>query len=181
MLVVAISKERLSKKHTPEKYMTQCQWHSISSYTSSRKSPESSRALEARVAMFDMKTDNTGNETLFAYKKLKANNRSNPSLDRKGNSTRQGHADTWWSGPLKGDSQPSELRDSHLTPLCTVQIMVAHASVASSKPKVELDLHADTFVVGNNCLVVYDHNRPVNIYNYDKKNGHRSAKTLMPQ
>ena len=45
--------------------------------------------------------------------------------------------------------------------------MVAHASVASSKPKVELDSHADTCVVGDNYLVVQDHNGPVYVYSYD--------------
>ena len=50
--------------------------------------------------------------------------------------------------------------------------MVAHASVASSKSKV-----ADMCVVGGNCLVIHDHNRPVNVYSYDPKDGHRSAKT----
>ena len=53
--------------------------------------------------------------------------------------------------------------------------MVADASVASSKPKVELDSHADTCVVGDNCL---DLNGPVNVYSYDTKDGHRSAKTV---
>ena len=56
--------------------------------------------------------------------------------------------------------------------------MVAHASVASSKPKEELDSHADTYVVGDNWLVVCDHNRPVNVYSCDLKDGHRSAKTV---
>ena len=40
-----------------------------------------------------------------------------------------------------------------------MQVMVAHASVASIKPKVELDSH-------------------VNVYSYDPKDGHRSAKTV---
>ena len=39
--------------------------------------------------------------------------------------------------------------------------MVAHVSAASSKPKVDLDLNVDMCVVGNNCSVIYDHNRPV--------------------
>ena len=56
--------------------------------------------------------------------------------------------------------------------------MVAHAAVASSKPKVELDSHADTCVVCINCLVIYDHNRLVNVYSYDPKDGHRSAMTV---
>ena len=56
--------------------------------------------------------------------------------------------------------------------------MVADASVASNKPKVELDSHADMHVVGDNCLVIHDHNRPVNMYNYDPKDENRSAKTV---
>ena len=55
---------------------------------------------------------------------------------------------------------------------------MAHASVASSKPNVELDSHADMCVVGDNCLVILDHNRPFNIYSYDQKDGHRTAKTV---
>ena len=70
------------------------------------------------------------------------------------------------------------LRDSYLKPLSTVQVIVAHASVASSKPKVELDSHADTCVVGDNCVVVHNLNRPVNVYSYDPMDGHRSAKTV---
>ena len=40
-----------------------------------------------------------------------------------------------------------------------VFVMVAHASVEISKLKVELDSHADTCVIGDNCLVIHDHNR----------------------
>ena len=56
--------------------------------------------------------------------------------------------------------------------------MVAHASIATSKLKVELDSYADTCVVGNNCLVIHDHNRPVIIYSYNPKDDHISAKTV---
>ena len=55
---------------------------------------------------------------------------------------------------------------------------VAHASVTSCQHKVELDSHADICVVGNNCLVIHDLNRPVNVYSYDPKDGHRSTKTV---
>ena len=65
------------------------------------------------------------------------------------------------------DSQPHKLRDSHLKTLITEQVMVAHASVESQKPKIKLDLHTDTCVVGDNCLVFHDNNRPVNVYSYD--------------
>ena len=56
--------------------------------------------------------------------------------------------------------------------------MYTYASVASSKPKVELNLHADSCVVGNNCLVIHDHYRLVNIYSYEPKDGHRTAKKV---
>ena len=56
--------------------------------------------------------------------------------------------------------------------------MVAHASVAHSEPKVELDSHAHVCVVGDDCLVIHNHNRPVNVYSYDPKDGNRSAKTV---
>ena len=56
--------------------------------------------------------------------------------------------------------------------------MVAHAWVPSSKPKVELDSHADTCVFGDKHLVIHDQNRPANVYNYDPKDGHTSAKTV---
>ena len=55
---------------------------------------------------------------------------------------------------------------------------MAHASVASSKPKVELDSHADTCAVGDNYSVIHDNDRPVNVYSYNPKAGHRSAKIV---
>ena len=75
---------------------------------------------------------------------------------------------------LIGDSQLSELRSSYVKPLSTTQDMVAHASVASSKPNVEFDSHVNVCVVGDISLVIHDHNRPVNVYSYD----HRSVKTV---
>ena len=59
-----------------------------------KKTPESSRALAARVATLEVKTYNSSDESLFADETPKANNRNNPTLDRKGNSTRQSHAVT---------------------------------------------------------------------------------------
>ena len=53
-----------------------------------KKTQESSKALEARVATLEAKTDNSINESLLADEKPKANNRNNPALDRKGNGTR---------------------------------------------------------------------------------------------
>ena len=56
--------------------------------------------------------------------------------------------------------------------------MVAHVSASSRKHKVELDSHADTCVVCENCLVTHYHNRPVYVYSYDPIDGHRIAKTV---
>ena len=42
----------------------------------------------------------------------------------------------------------------------------------------ELDSHADKCVVSDNCLVIHDHNRPVDVYSYGPKYGHRSFKTV---
>ena len=59
-----------------------------------KKAQESSRALEAEVAMLEAKTDNSSNESLLPDEKPKSNNRSNEAIDRKGSSTRQSCADT---------------------------------------------------------------------------------------
>ena len=58
-----------------------------------KKTPESSRTLKARVAVLEAKSENSSNESLFADVKPPASNRNNPDLDRKGNGTRQSHAD----------------------------------------------------------------------------------------
>ena len=72
----------------------------------------------------------------------------------------------------------SVLRDSYIQPLSTIQVMVAHASIASSKPKVDLDSDAYTCVVSDNCFFLHDLNRTVDVYSYDPKDGHRSTKTV---
>ena len=57
--------------------------------------------------------------------------------------------------------------------------MVAHASVASSKPTAESDSHAVTCVVGDNSLNIHDHNnRPGNVIRYDPKDVHKNTKTV---
>ena len=92
--------------------------------------------------------------------------------------TRQSCKDTWQLWPSTQESQPSKLKDRFNKPLGTIHFMLAYASVASSKPKVELDSQADTCVAGDNCLVIHDNNRSINVYSYDQKDSHRSAKTV---
>ena len=70
------------------------------------------------------------------------------------------------------------LKNSHIQPLTTIQVKVAHASVASSKPKVEIDSHTGTCVVGDNCLFIHNHNRPVKIHSCGPNYCHSSAKTV---
>ena len=77
--------------------MTQCQqlyefWKKAG-LIKGKKTPESSRALEAKVAMNEPKTDNSSNESSFVEEKPTANNRNTPALDRKESNTRQSHAD----------------------------------------------------------------------------------------
>ena len=59
-----------------------------------KKTPESSRALEARVATLEVKTDNSSKESLFADEKPKADNRKNPALYSKKSGTMHSHTDT---------------------------------------------------------------------------------------
>ena len=84
--------------------------------------------------MLEAKTDNSSNESLFAEEKPEANNKNNRALDRKQSGTRQSHANTWWLGPLIGDSETSVLRNIHIKPLSSIPVMVAHASVQVSNP-----------------------------------------------
>ena len=57
--------------------------------------------------------------------------------------------------------------------------MVAHASVASSKPKGELNSHVETCVVGCNGLVIHDHDRPINVYRCGPKMAMEVPRQLM--
>ena len=53
-----------------------------------KKTFESNRALEVRMALLEAKSDNSSNESLFPDEKPKANNRNNSALERKGSRTR---------------------------------------------------------------------------------------------
>ena len=76
---------------------TQCQLYELwrkAGLIKGKKTPESSRALDAMVAMLEVKADNSSDKSSFTEENPKANNRNNPALDIKGNGTRQSHADT---------------------------------------------------------------------------------------
>ena len=78
--------------------MTECKQlymlHKKANLVKGKKTSESGKALGARVAAFEAKTENSSNGSLFSDEKPKATNRNNSALVRKGNSMRQSHADT---------------------------------------------------------------------------------------
>ena len=62
------------------------------------------------------------------------------------------------------------VEDDYECAICTsVQIvhLSTHTSLAVVETKIELNSHADTCVVGDHCLILHDHNRPLNVYGYD--------------
>ena len=68
--------------------------------------------------------------------------------------------------------------DNYESTICASVITVhlsAHTRLAIAKTKIDLDSHADTCVVGDHCLNVHDHNRPVNVYGYDPNAGSKLA------
>ena len=109
-------------------------WHKAG-LINSKKTPESSKALEARVAMLEAKRENISNKSFFADEKPKANNSNNAALERKGFSTWQSLTDSWQLGLLKGDGQFSEPNERVIKSLITVRFKVGHASVDSSNLK----------------------------------------------
>ena len=48
----------------------------------------------------------------------------------------------------------------------------------SSDVTLELDSHADTCCVGMNALIIYDYDRPVTVYGYDKTLGAQTYRTV---
>ena len=64
------------------------------------------------------------------------------------------------------------------TVICTseqIVLLCAQNSHAVVQAKIELDSYADTCVIGDHCLSVHDHNRPVNVFGYNTKVGSKCA------
>ena len=79
----------------------------------------------------------------------------------------------WLIGLSRGEINTSCVDDGKCVICTSVQTVHIsdHSSLPVVKTKLELDSHADTCVVGDHCLIVHDHNRPVNVYRYDPKVG----------
>ena len=45
--------------------------------------------------------------------------------------------------------------------------------------RAEADSHADTCVLGKHCLVIYDWDRPVDVYGWNPKDGSRKCRTVL--
>ena len=103
------------KKYSREEYdlmsMAKCQQlyelQKRAGFIKGKKTPESSSAFEARVDLLEANSDSSSDESLFVDEKLKANNKKNPALDRKGSRAKQSCTDTCWIGPSIWGSQPS--------------------------------------------------------------------------
>ena len=60
----------------------------------------------------------------------------------------------------------------------SVDISMSQAANESSTCKIELDSHADRSVVDDNCLIVHDHARSVDVYGYAVRDKHKHAMTI---
>ena len=56
---------------------------------------------------------------------------------------------------------------------------MSYAINVSIECKIEFNSHADATVEDDNCIIINDHNRQVNVYGYDTIDGHKAAKTVM--
>ena len=62
---------------------------------------------------------------------------------------------------------------------CANSVVKCPESLAVVKTKIELDWHADSCVISGQCLVIHDHNRPVNVFGYDPRVGSKHACKLV--
>ena len=56
--------------------------------------------------------------------------------------------------------------------------MLSHLSSNDIDTSLELDYHADTCVIGEDCLILNDYERPVTVYGYDRDLGVQSFCTV---
>ena len=68
-------------------------WHKAGLFKG-KKTQGSSKKLEARLAVLEVKTDNCSDESSFTDKKHKSIKRDNLALDTKGNNTRHSQPDS---------------------------------------------------------------------------------------
>ena len=66
---------------------------------------------------------------------------------------------------------------SQLAPVFSIQIQAASSS-EHGDTRMECDSHADTSVVGSNCLIIHDYERPVRVFGYDPNDGAKDYRTV---
>ena len=64
-----------------------------------------------------------------------------------------------------------------ISPVFSIQIQAANSSFGG-ETRMECDSHADTSVVGKNCLIIHDFERPVKVSGYDPKDGTKEYRTV---
>jgi hypothetical protein len=80
------------------------------------------------------------------------------------------------------------MRSTFLRNIC-LQPDLPRVAVASSQTKItpdltntqttlDLDSHADTCVLGQNCLIILDHNRPIQVHSYNPSLGYQTFQTV---
>ena len=103
-------------------------------------------------------------------------NRRNPAVTHQASGAKH-KLPSWLLGSSKGEANTSYVDDYESAICASVQTvnLSAHNSLIVVKTKIELDSHADTCVVGDYCLVIHDHKRPVNVFGYNPKAGSKHA------
>ncbi len=67
---------------------------------------------------------------------------------------------------------------SYISYVCPVITVKSLGSPTKDDICVELDLHADTSVLGSNVLVAHDHEFYIDVYGYDSKSRHKNTTTV---
>lgn len=60
----------------------------------------------------------------------------------------------------------------------TVRILAANSTHSSDDTRVEIDNHADTTVLGRNCLKIHDYGRSVKVTGYNPSVGTKTCSTI---
>ena len=65
-----------------------------------------------------------------------------------------------------------------IAPIFTVRIQAVTSFQGDDESRMEIDNHTDASVVGKNCLVIHDHECPVQVTGYDLKDGSKQFRTV---
>ena len=132
--------------------------------------------LEAKLGISSEPKDGDVKKTKGETPKeaARGRNRGNPVVTHQALGTK--HKKPSWLGSSKGEIDTSCVDDKSAIYISMQTVhLSAHNSLAVVETKIDLNSHADTCVVGNHCLVVPDHNRPVYVFWCNPKVGLKHA------